>query len=76
MRRIKPQTNPQPEPDAHGRPWHEIALLVGYLLICLLSVLTVLLPTTENKEEQSDRKVQGTTAEADTADSAQAKTTK
>jgi hypothetical protein len=67
MRRIKPQTTPQPTPDAHGRPWHEIALLVGYLVICLLSVLTVLLPTTENKEEQPDRKAQGT---ADSADSA------
>jgi hypothetical protein len=31
--------------------WPEIALLVGYLVICLLSVLTVLLPTTENDEE-------------------------
>jgi|GEM_PF-5040225 hypothetical protein len=66
MRRIKPQTTPQPTPDTHARPWHEIALLVGYLFICLLSVLTVLLPTTENKEEQSDRKAQGT---ADSADS-------
>jgi hypothetical protein len=69
MRRIKPQTNPQPTPDAHGRPWHEIALLTGYLVICLLSILTVLLPTTENKEEQFDRKAQGTAA-ADSADSA------
>jgi hypothetical protein len=68
MRRIKPQTDPQPTPDAHGRPWQEVALLVGYLLICLLSILTVLLPTTENKEEQADRKAQGTEVEA--ADSA------
>ena len=67
MRRIKPQTTPQPTPDAHGRPWQEIALLTGYLLICLLSVLTVLLPTTENKEEQSEHKVQGSLG--DTADS-------
>ena len=77
MRRIKPQTTPQPTPDTHGRPWQEIALLTGYLLICLLSVLTVLLPTTENKEEQIEHKAQGTeadsvakTADAKTADNA------
>lgn len=70
MRRIKPQTNLQPTPDAHGRPWHEIALLMGYLFICLLSILTVLLPTTENKEEQSDRKAQGSAATDDSAASA------
>jgi hypothetical protein len=65
MRRIKPQTTPQPTPDAHGRPWQELALLAGYLVICLLSILTVLLPTTENKEEQSEQKAQGATAAAD-----------
>lgn len=70
MRRIKPQTAPQPTPDSHGRPWHEIALLTGYLVICLLSILTVLLPTTENKEEQSDRKAQGSAAADDSAASA------
>ena len=59
MRRIKPQPTPQPTPETHGRPWQEIALLTGYLLICLLSVLTVLLPTTENKEEQIEHKAQG-----------------
>jgi len=74
MRRIKPQTLPQPTPDAHGRPWHEVALLVGYLVICLLSILTVLLPTTENKEDKPEPRA--TEAAAETVDSAQAKTTK
>ena len=67
MPRIKPQSTPQTTPDAHGQPWQEIAIVVGYLLICVLSVLTVLLPTTENKEQQFDRKAQGT---ADSTDSA------
>jgi hypothetical protein len=64
MRRIKPQTTPQPEPDTHGRPWHELALLVGYLVICLLSVLTVLVPTTENKEEAPSHQAQDTAADS------------
>ena len=56
MRRIKPQVAPQETRDTHSPSWREIALLVGYLVICLLSVLTVLLPSTENKEEQREQK--------------------
>lgn len=56
MRRIKPQVVPQETRVTHSPPWREIALLVGYLVICLLSVLTVLLPSTENKEEQREQK--------------------
>jgi hypothetical protein len=54
MRRIKPQLAPQETRDTHSPSWREVLLLVGYLVICLLSVLTVLLPTTENKEERSE----------------------
>ena len=67
MRRIRPQLAPQETRDTHSPKWREIALLVGYLVICLLSVLTVLLPTTENKEEQSARAKQGESdAQSDT----------
>ena len=63
MRRIKPQVTPQETRDTYSSSWREIALLVGYLVICLLSVLTVLLPTTENKEEQSEHEARATTHE-------------
>jgi hypothetical protein len=36
--------------------WPELVLIVGYLVICLISVLTVLLPTTENEEEHAKAK--------------------
>jgi hypothetical protein len=51
--------------------WPEIALLVGYLVICLLSVLTVLVPTTENDEEHV--KVKNTAAAASTRPSSPTK---
>lgn len=41
----------QPTPRAHESLWPEVALLGAFLVICLLSVLTVLLPATENEEE-------------------------
>jgi len=65
MRRIKPQVAPQETRDTHGPGWREIALLVGYLVICLLSVLTVLLPTTENKEEQSEHAARANPGDSD-----------
>jgi len=46
----------QPTPRAHESLWPEIALLGAYLVICLISVLTVLLPTTENEEEHGKAK--------------------
>jgi hypothetical protein len=46
--------------------WPEIALLVGYLVICLLSVLTVLMPTTENEEEHVKAKTTSAPASAST----------
>ena len=70
MRKIKPQVAPQETRDTHSPGWREVALLVGYLVICLLSVLTVLLPTTENKEEQTARTKQG---ESDAPDTTPAK---
>jgi hypothetical protein len=51
MARIQPPNPTQGTTRPHARMWPEIALLVGYLVICLLSVLTVLVPTTENDEE-------------------------
>jgi hypothetical protein len=64
MRRIKPQTTPQELAPAHASRWQEIALLVAYLVICLLSFLTVVLPTTENKKEEIDAKAPSTSPEA------------
>jgi hypothetical protein len=49
---------------AHAAHWTEIALLIGYIVICLLSVLTVLLPTTENEEEHAKPKASPSTASA------------
>ena len=65
MRRIKPQVAPQETRTTHSPSWREIALLVGYLLICLLSVLTVLLPSTENKEEQREQKTGLSSSDSD-----------
>jgi hypothetical protein len=58
MRRIKPQTTPQEPLPTYAAGWQEVVLLVAYLVICLLSVLTVLMPTTENKAEQIETKAQ------------------
>ena len=54
-------TDAQPTTPAHARMWPEIALLVGYLLICLISVLTVLLPSTENEEEHGEQQTPSAT---------------
>ncbi|MET0385090.1 MAG: hypothetical protein ABW321_03985 [Polyangiales bacterium] len=62
MRRIKPQTVPQEPSTAHATAWQDIALLVAYLVIAALSVLTVLMPTTDNKVEQIETKAQQSTA--------------
>ncbi|MEY4578436.1 MAG: hypothetical protein RL701_3139 [Pseudomonadota bacterium] len=63
MRRIKPQATPQDVLPANASRWQEIALLVGYLVICLLSFLTVLMPTTENRAEQIETKAPSTSSE-------------
>jgi hypothetical protein len=57
MPRTRTPTAPQATPPAHEPLWPEIALLGAYLVICLLSVLTVLLPATENEEEHAKAKV-------------------
>jgi TRAP-type C4-dicarboxylate transport system permease small subunit len=31
--------------------WPELLLLIGFVVICLLSVLTVLVPSTENEKD-------------------------
>jgi hypothetical protein len=64
MPRTRPLSTSQPVTDTHAKRWPEIALLIGYLVICLLSVLTVLLPTTENEEEHAKPKVTSSTASA------------
>jgi hypothetical protein len=51
MPRTRPPSVIQPAPPAHDPAWPELALLVAYLVICLISVLTVLTPTTENEKE-------------------------
>ena len=53
MPRSKTPPAVQATPPAHESLWPEVALLGAYLVICLLSVLTVLLPTTENEEEHA-----------------------
>jgi competence protein ComGC len=56
MRRLKPEPSAQPEPLAHAPRWKEITLLVAYLVIFALSILTVLVPTTDNQEEHVEKK--------------------
>jgi uncharacterized membrane protein len=51
-----------PEPsDKTVVRWPELLLLIGFVLICLVSVLTVLVPSTENEKDD------GKPAEAQTA---------
>jgi hypothetical protein len=41
-------------PEPNERPpsrWPELLLLIGFVVICLLSVLTVLVPSTENEKD-------------------------
>jgi hypothetical protein len=57
MPRTRPPSATPTTTTAHATRWTEIALLIGYLVICLISVLTVLLPTTENEEEHAKPKV-------------------
>jgi hypothetical protein len=41
-------------PEQNERPpsrWPELLLLIGFVVICLLSVLTVLVPSTENEKD-------------------------
>jgi hypothetical protein len=41
-------------PEPKERPpsrWPELVLLIGFVVICLLSVLTVLVPSTENEKD-------------------------
>jgi hypothetical protein len=64
MPRTRPLSTSQPVTDTHEARWPEVALLIGYLIICLISVLTVLLPTTENEEEHAKPKVSPSTASA------------
>ena len=41
-----------PEPsDTKVARWPEVLLLIGFVVICLLSVLTVLVPSTENEKD-------------------------
>jgi hypothetical protein len=41
-----------PEPvDKPEARWPELLLLIGFVVICLLSVLTVLVPSTENEKD-------------------------
>jgi hypothetical protein len=41
-----------PEPSERPTPrWPELLLLIGFVVICLLSVLTVLVPSTENEKD-------------------------
>jgi hypothetical protein len=41
-----------PEPsDTTVARWPEILLLIGFVVICLVSVLTVLVPSTENDRD-------------------------
>jgi hypothetical protein len=56
MPRTHPPKDIQPDTPAHDARWRELALLIAYLVICLLSVLTVLAPTTENEEEHAKPK--------------------
>jgi hypothetical protein len=56
MPRTRTLPTVQETPSTHEPVWPEIALLGAYLVICLLSVLTVLLPTTENEEEHAKAK--------------------
>jgi hypothetical protein len=56
MPRTRPPAVIQPAPTAHDAAWPELALLAAYLVICLISVLTVLTPTTENEKEHGTTK--------------------
>jgi hypothetical protein len=41
-----------PEPIEHSPSrWPELLLLIGFVVICLVSVLTVLVPSTENEKD-------------------------
>jgi hypothetical protein len=41
-----------PEPsDTTVARWPELLLLIGFVVICLVSVLTVLVPSTENEKD-------------------------
>jgi hypothetical protein len=68
MRRIKPQTTPQEPVQTHGSKRQEITLLIAYLVICLLSFLTVLMPTTENKADEIETKARSSVSEPGHAD--------
>jgi hypothetical protein len=41
---------PKPSDETPGR-WPEVLLLIGFGVICLVSVLTVLVPSTENERD-------------------------
>jgi hypothetical protein len=56
MRRTKPETPVQETRGAYDSRWREVTLVVAYLIICLLSILTVLAPSTDNQEERVDAK--------------------
>jgi hypothetical protein len=62
MRRTKPETPAQETRSSYESRWREVTLLVAYLVICLLSILTVLAPSTDNQEERVDAKTRPATA--------------
>jgi hypothetical protein len=56
MRRTRPENPAQETRSTYESRWREVTLLVAYLVICLLSILTVLAPSTDNQEERVDAK--------------------
>jgi hypothetical protein len=56
MPRTRAPNAPQPATPAHDYAWPDVLLLIGYLVICVLSGLTVLAPATENEEEHAKAK--------------------
>jgi len=52
MPRLKPQPVPQAEVIPYAGRWREVGLLVAYLVVCVLAVLTVLMPAIENSDPQ------------------------
>jgi hypothetical protein len=57
---MRSERAPAPSDTTVAR-WPEVLLLIGFVVICLVSVLTVLVPSTENEKDD------GKTAEAQSA---------
>jgi hypothetical protein len=47
---MRSERSPEPNERSPSR-WPELLLLIGFGVICLLSVLTVLVPSTENEKD-------------------------